>query len=238
MNQEKLVNPKVSVFLFNEENPKGQIFKIAGGADSDEYKKLIKSGWFDTPAKLKLPEKNEIALTVDQVEEANPTHLIKILEKIGFLVFEPAQFDAKIQQLVSTHINIEEFTEEAFIAEMERRNLTQVTTQLDISTLTDEELLAETNSRGYINTAIDKDAVGQGTKETVNKDVVNSDELEEPEEPEDKTDLLINKFNEDPESLTVEELVELGSVYSLGLRASFKKETMIEKIIDALNKED
>lgn len=233
MKQEKLVNPKASVFLFNEENPKGQIFKIAGGADSDEYKKLIKSGWFDTPAKLKLPEKNEIALTVDQVEDANPTHLIKILEKIGFLVFEPAQFDAKIQQLVSTHINIEEFTEEAFIAEMERRNLTQVTTQLDISTLTDESLLGEVESRGLNSVKAEEVA-----EEVADKDVVNSGEVEEQEELEDKTVLLINNFNENPESLTVEELVELGSVYSLGLRASFKKETMIEKIIDALNKED
>jgi len=120
---EKVINPKISIFLFSKEKPKGEIFKFVGGKESDEYKAMLENGYYDTPAQLDLPEDNSVGITVEQAENADPTHLKIMLEKIGFIVMTPEQLKAEVNKLVDTHIDIKEFTDEAIIEEAERRGL-------------------------------------------------------------------------------------------------------------------
>ena len=119
---EKVINPKVSVFLFSKENPKGEIFKFVGGKESEEYKAMIEKGYFDSPAQLDLP-KEELELTTEQVQSMRPEDLKAMLESYGFIVLTPEQLKAEVNKLVDTHIDIKEFTDEALIAEAERRGL-------------------------------------------------------------------------------------------------------------------
>lgn len=119
---EKEVNPKVSIYLFSKENPTGQIFKFVGGKESEEYKAMLENGWLDTPAQLDLPEK-ELELTTEQVQNMRPEDLKAMLESYGFIVLTPEQLTAEVNKLVNVHIDIKEFTDEALIAEAERRGL-------------------------------------------------------------------------------------------------------------------
>lgn len=120
--QEKLINPKVSIFLFSKEKPKGEVFKFVGGKESEEYKAMLENGWFDTPAQLDLP-KEELELTTEQVQNMRPEDLKAMLESYGFIVLTPEQLKAEVNKLVDVHIDIKEFTDEALIAEAERRGL-------------------------------------------------------------------------------------------------------------------
>ena len=83
----------------------------------------MKNGWVVTPAKLNLPKNNDVGITVEQAENADPTHLKIMLEKIGFIVMTPDQMKAEVNKLVDVHIDIKDFTDEALIAEAERRGL-------------------------------------------------------------------------------------------------------------------
>jgi hypothetical protein len=124
VNVEKEINPKSSVYLFREDHPTGKIFKFVGGSDSDECRELLENGWFDTPARLDLPERS-LELTTEQVEKLRPEDLIKMLQSYGFIVLTPEQLTAEVNKLVGAHVDIEQFTDEAFIAEAERRGLKQ-----------------------------------------------------------------------------------------------------------------
>lgn len=119
---EKVINPKVSIYLFSKEKPKGEIFKFLGGKESEEYKAMLENGYFESPAQLNLP-KEEVALTTEQVERMRPEDLKAMLESYGFIVLTPEQLKAEVNKLVDTHIDITEFTDEALIAEAERRGL-------------------------------------------------------------------------------------------------------------------
>ena len=119
---EKVINPKVSIFLFSKEKPKGEIFKFVGGKESEEYKAMLENGWFDTPAQLDLP-KEELELTTEQVQNMRPEDLKAMLESYDFIVLTPEQLKAEVNKLVDVHIDIKEFTDEALIAEAERRGL-------------------------------------------------------------------------------------------------------------------
>tara|TARA_R110000737_G_scaffold223978_1_gene238897 strand:- start:361 stop:981 length:621 start_codon:yes stop_codon:yes gene_type:complete len=120
---EKEINPKVSIYLYSKEKPQGEIFKFVGGREADEYKAMLENGWVVTPAKLNLPKNNDVGITVEQAENADPTHLKIMLEKIGFIVMTPDQMKAEVNKLVDVHIDIKDFTDEALIAEAERRGL-------------------------------------------------------------------------------------------------------------------
>tara|TARA_R110000823_G_scaffold78797_8_gene179606 strand:+ start:712 stop:1344 length:633 start_codon:yes stop_codon:yes gene_type:complete len=122
-NNEKVINPKVSIYLYSKEKPLGEIFKFVGGREADEYKEMLEDGWVVTPAKLNLPKNNDVGITVEQAENADPSHLKIMLEKIGFIVMTPEQMKAEINKLVDVHIDIKDFTDEALIAEAERRGL-------------------------------------------------------------------------------------------------------------------
>tara|TARA_R110000824_G_scaffold72157_5_gene184305 strand:- start:603 stop:1235 length:633 start_codon:yes stop_codon:yes gene_type:complete len=122
-NNEKVINPKVSIYLYSKEKPQGEIFKFVGGREADEYKEMLEDGWVVTPAKLNLPKNNDVGITVEQAENADPSHLKIMLEKIGFIVMTPEQMKAEINKLVDVHIDIKDFTDEALIAEAERRGL-------------------------------------------------------------------------------------------------------------------
>jgi len=119
---ERVINPKVSIYLFSKEAPKGEIFKFIGGKDSEEYKGMIENGWFDTPAQLDLP-KEELQLTTEQVQAMRPEDLKAMLESYGFIVLTPEQLKAEVNKLISVHIDIKEFTDSALIEEAERRGL-------------------------------------------------------------------------------------------------------------------
>jgi len=120
---EKVINPKVSIYLFHKDKPQGEIFKFIGGRNSEEYEAMLEKGWVITPAKLNLPKKNAVGITVEQAENADPTHLKIMLEKIGFIVMTPDQMKAEVNKLVDVLLDIKDFTDEALIAEAERRGL-------------------------------------------------------------------------------------------------------------------
>jgi hypothetical protein len=148
---EKEINPKVSIYLFHKDKPQGEIFKFVGGRDSEEYEAMLEKGWVVSPAKLNLPKNDDVGITVEQAENANPTHLKIMLEKIGFIVMTPDQMKAEINKLVDVHIDIKDFTNEALIAEAERRGLKDGGEPFD-----EDEVLDGTE--GMINTsAIDDD---------------------------------------------------------------------------------
>lgn len=194
--KEKEVNPKKSVFLFSEANPLGEIFKFVGGADSEECKAMLENGYFDTPAQLDLPEK-ELELTTEQVQRMRPEDLKAMLESYGFIVLTPEQLTAEVNKLVSTHIDITEFTDDALIEEAERRGLKE-------GGDTKNQLMLD------------------GSEEFINTTEIMS------------TEELLEKFEEDPKSLTKEEHIILGKELGLKLRINFGEDTMISKIKEAL----
>lgn len=206
---EKTVNPYTSVYLFNKENPKGKVFKIIGGKDSDEYKQLLDDGWFDTPARLNLPKEDSLNVTSDQFERMRPEDHVAKVKGYGFIVLTPEQLQAEINKMVSTHIDIKHFTDEALIEEAERRGLKEGGEPVE-----DEEV---------------DELAGI---ESSNEDAPDAELVDEPNE----LDELLNQFNEDPESLTKPELVKLGNeMFTLGLRSNMLEATLIEKINTALN---
>lgn len=152
--KEKVINPKVSIYLYSKEKPLGEIFKFIGGRESEEYKAMLENGWVVTPAKLNLPKNNDVGITVEQAENADPTHLKIMLEKIGFIVMTPDQMKAEINKLVDVHIDIKDFTDEALIAEAERRGLKEggETSELD----GDDDIEGD-GTEGFINTSAIKD---------------------------------------------------------------------------------
>jgi len=100
-------------------------------------------------------------------------------------------------------------SEVEFEAEMNKAKFSAV--PVTIESFSDEELIAEAERRGL------KDSGGSTAS----------------------VDDLLNQFNEDPESLTKAEHVELGNtLYSLGLRENMKEATLIEKINAAINEAD
>lgn len=120
--QEKVINPKVRIYLFSKENPKGEIFSFINGRDSDEYKAMLEKGYFASPAQLDLP-KEDIELTTEQVQKMRPEDLKAMLESYGFIVLTPEQLKAEANKLIDAVIDIKDFTDEALIAEAERRGL-------------------------------------------------------------------------------------------------------------------
>lgn len=210
---EKTVNPYTSVYLFNKENPKGKVFKLIGGKESDEYKKLLDDGWFDTPARLNLPKEDSLNVTSEQFERMRPEDHVSKVKGYGFIVLTPEQLQAEINKMVSTHIDIKHFTDEALIEEAERRGLKEGGEPVE-----DEE--------------VDELAGIESINEEVEEDAPVDELTDEPNE----LDELLNQFNEDPESLTKPELVKLGNeMFTLGLRANMLEATLIEKINAALN---
>jgi hypothetical protein len=145
---EREINPKTRIYLFSEENPTGEIFSFAGGKESEEYKAMLENGYFDTPANLKLPEK-DLGLTTEQVQRMRPEDLKAMLESYGFIVMTPEQLKAEVNKLIDTVIDIKEFTDETIFNEAERRNSGFIDNQ-EIEELDGTELIINT-------TAIDDD---------------------------------------------------------------------------------
>lgn len=210
--QEKVINPKTRIFLFHKDTPQGEVFSFLGGRESDEYKAMIEQGYVDTPAKLDLPKNNDVGITVKQAENADPTHLKIMLEKIGFIVLTPEQMKAEINKVIGAVIDIKEFTDEALINEAVRRGLKE-------GEYIEDELVDETE--GMINTSnMDKKEIAS----------LNSGNVES------KESILLSEFKENPVSLNKDELVYLGNtMFKLGLRMSMLEDTLIAKIKEAIN---
>lgn len=210
--QEKIINPKIRIFLFHKDIPQGEVFSFLGGRESDEYKAMLKEGYVDTPAKLDLPKNNDVGITVTQAENADPTHLKIMLEKIGFIVMTPDQMKAEINKVIGAVIDIKEFTDEALLNEAVRRGLKD-------GEYIEDEVVDEADS--IINTS-------NMTKEELAGINASSEESKE--------SILLSEFKEDPVSLNKDELVYLGNtMFKLGLRMSMLEDTLIAKITEAIN---
>tara|TARA_R110002153_G_scaffold173631_1_gene326408 strand:- start:4435 stop:5088 length:654 start_codon:yes stop_codon:yes gene_type:complete len=210
--QEKIINPKIRIFLFHKDIPQGEVFSFLGGRESDEYKAMLKEGYVDTPAKLDLPKNNDVGITITQAENADPTHLKIMLEKIGFIVMTPEQMKAEINKVISAVIDIKEFTDEALINEAVRRGLKD-------GEYIEDEVVDESDS--IINTS-------NMTKEEL-AGIKSGNQ-------ESKESVLLSEFKEDPVSLNKDELVYLGNtMFKLGLRMSMLEDTLIAKIKEAIN---
>lgn len=211
--QEKVINPKTKIYLFSKEVPQGEIFTFLGGKESEEYKAMIESGWVDTPEKLNLPKNNDVGLTVEQAENANPMHLKIMLEKIGFIVLTPEQMKAEVNKMIDTVIDIKEFTDEALLNEAVRRGLKE-------GNYVEDEI--ESDDSGIVNTT------------NLSKDEIEALSRNASKEP-TKAEYLLSEFKEKPTSLTKEELVYLGNTtFKLGLRESMLEDTLINKITEAI----
>lgn len=194
----KVINPKKAVYLFNQENPKGEMFSLT----QEQLEEKLEHGWYDSPAKLNLPKDDKVGVTVEQAEDARPEHLKKILEGIGFIVLTPEQLKAEANKMADVAFDPQNLTDETLMAEAARRELIEVPGETEQSEV--------------------QDLAGE--------------ELAEQEEPTEDLDELLNKFNEEPESLTVPELIVLGNTkFKLGLRTNMLEATLIQKINAALN---
>lgn len=219
----KTVNPKVSIYLFSQDNPTGEIFKFVGGKESDEFKAMLENGYYESPAQLDLPEK-EIELTTEQVQAMRPEDLKAMLESYGFIVMTPEQLKAEVNKLVDTHIDIKDFSDEAIIAEAERRGLKEGDSSND-----DE--LPDLES---------EDKEPDGTEGLINTTDFSAEQLKEVSKSNEpsKIETLLTEFSEEPESLNKDELVFLGNEkFKLGLRSNMLESTLIAKINEALNAE-
>ena len=116
----KEINPKRSVYLFNKENPRGQMFNLTHEQLED---KLENEGWVDSPEHLKLPENMDAGVTGEQMENMRPEDLVKFVETFGFIVLTQEQLQAEANKMASVALDIEKFSDEAIIAEAERRGL-------------------------------------------------------------------------------------------------------------------
>lgn len=209
---EKVINPKIRIFLFHKNIPQGEIFSFLDGKESDEYKQMLQDGWVDTPTKLNLPKNNDVGITVKQAENADPTHLKIMLEKIGFIVMTPDQMKAEINKVIGAVIDIKEFTDEALLNEAVRRGLKD-------GEYVEDEVIDE--AEGMINTS-------NMNKEELS--ALSSGDVES------KESILLSEFKEDPVSLNKDELVYLGNtMFKLGLRMSMLEDTLITKIKEAIN---
>lgn len=184
---------KVPVYLFNEENPKGEMFSFYGGTESIEYKELIDSGWVDTPARLNLPKDLDSGIPMEDARNANPDDLKKLVESYGFVVITPEQLKAEAVKMADISLNMENFSDDDIINEAVKRGLKAEDDSCDIVT---------------IDKLIDS---GAGS----------ADDVEE---------TLLDKFKQDNQSLSDEELLQLGKELKLNFKSSWKSETMITKL--------
>lgn len=221
---EKVINPKKPVYLFNQENPKGKMLSLT----EEQLKKMLEDGWHDTPAKLNLPKDDKVGVTVEQAEDARPEHLKKILEGIGFIVLTPEQLKAEANKMADVAFDPQNLTDEMLQEELKRRIGEDGFVSIELEFVHDNQIMAEAARRELIESP--------DSFETSEVQEHESAEPKEPsEEPENIGDLL-NQFNEDPESLTIPELIVLGNTkFKLGLRTNMKEATLIEKINAALN---
>ena len=114
---------KTPIYLFSQECPKGEMFKFAGGKDSEEFKQKLAEGWVTTPAKLDLPKEMNTGVTTEQAAEAHPEDLKKLLESYGFIVVTPEQLKAEATKMADVAMDIENFSDDDIIKEAERRGL-------------------------------------------------------------------------------------------------------------------
>lgn len=113
----------ISIYLFSDTSPRGEMFKFAGGEDSEEYKQMLNDGWVETPAKLNLPQEMKTGVTIEQATDAHPEDLRKLLESYGFIVLTPEQLKAEAVKMADFALDIGNFSDSDLIAEAERRGL-------------------------------------------------------------------------------------------------------------------
>ena len=115
------MSKKYSIYLFNEENPRGKMFNLT----AEQIEQHQEDGWLDSPADLELPESEDVGLTEEQVSNARPEDLVKLVESYGFIVLTPEQLKAEANKMAATVIDISKFDDAEIVAEAERRGLKQ-----------------------------------------------------------------------------------------------------------------
>lgn len=129
----------VPIYLFSEEVPKGEMFRFKGGKDSEEFKAMLDKGWVESPAKLDLPPSMDTGLSMEQVKNASPDDLKKLVESYGFIVVTPEQLKAEAVKMAAVALDVSNFSDEDLIAEAERRGLKQSDIVADeLNELTDQ----------------------------------------------------------------------------------------------------
>lgn len=203
-----------SIFLFHPDLPTGEMFNL----DEEGLERKLKDGWVDTPAKLDLPKNNELPITEEQAKQASPEELIQLLKDIGFIVLTEEQLIAEANKMASVALDIGKFSDEALLDEFLRRDFT-------------EEQVEEAHKRAS------QAGPSEDEKPADNENPEDSDKENPGDIPDPGNDLkkqLFDRFQENPEALTKEELIMLGSDYDLSLRMNMLESTMIEKINSAV----
>lgn len=116
---EKVINPKRPIYLFNKENPKGQMLPLT----ESELKEKLDDGWFDSPSKLNLPSNDDTGVSLEQAQSANPSDLVKLVESFGFIVLTPEQLKAEAVKMADVAFDVQNLSDEMLIQEAERRGL-------------------------------------------------------------------------------------------------------------------
>ena len=194
----KVRNTIKPIFLFHKDTPKGEMFRFEGGKNSEQYKAKISEGCVDTPATLDLPADMDTGISMEKAKNADPNDLKKLVESYGFIVITPEQLKAEAVKMANIAINIENFSDEDLVTEVERRGL--VLSDLSADKLNEIEDGESADIHG-----------GESSSQ------------------------LLEQFNEDPESLTKEEHIELGKSLGVSLRSNWGESVMIEKITEKLN---
>lgn len=221
---EKVINPKKAVYLFNQEKPKGEMFSLT----QEQLEQKLEDGWYDSPAKLNLPKDDKVGVTVEQAEDARPEHLKKILEGIGFIVLTPEQLKAEANKMADVAFDPQNLTDETLQEELKRRIGEEGFVSIELEFVHDNQIMAEAARRELIE-------VPDEVEQSEVQDLA-GEEVAEQKDPTEDLDELLNRFNEEPESLTVPELIVLGNTkFNLKLRTNMLEATLIEKINAALN---
>jgi len=202
----KVRNTIKPIFLFHKDTPKGEMFRFEGGKGSEQYKAKISEGWVDTPAKLDLPADMDTGISMEKAKNADPNDLKKLVESYGFIVITPEQLKAEAVKMANIAINIENFSDEDLVTEVERRGL-----------------VLSDSSADELNEIEDENAEEQC--ESNHDEAGLSDDLQQ----------LLEQFNEDPESLNKDEHIKLGKGLGVSLRSNWGESVMIEKITKKLN---
>ena len=109
---------KRSIYLFSEETPMGEMFNLT----DDEVEAKLEDGWLTSPKDLDIPEEEPV-ISMEDAKNANPQDIIELVKSMGFMVVTPDQLKAEANKMASVVLDIEKFSDEALIAEAERRGL-------------------------------------------------------------------------------------------------------------------
>lgn len=113
------------VFLYNAENPKGQIF------DADYVERheaeLEEAGWVDTPEGLVTEEPVENRINLDDLKESTPEDLVSKVKEMGYHVLNDIELEQMKAELAGPDTaGLSHIPDEELLLEIEERGLFKV----------------------------------------------------------------------------------------------------------------